>query len=354
MRDAVTRETLAVRNSVGILDASTLGKIDIHGPDASKLLNLIYTNEWDSLPVGHCRYGLMLGEDGMIFDDGVTSRLADNHYLMTTTSGNAARVLEWLEEWLQTEWPKFHVYCTSVTEHWANITICGPYARALLDELTDDIDLSPNAFPFMTWREGKVGGVPARVFRVSFTGEVSYEINIPASFALSLWTSIINAGDKYGITPFGTEAMHILRAEKGYIIVGHETDGTVTPNDLGMNWAISKQKDFIGKRSLSRSDTASLDRKQLVGLLPKDQRKVLPEGGQITTQKNRLNSVPMEGHVTSSYHSPNLNQPFALALLKNGRSRHGETVYIPLNQETLEATVTSPVLYDPNGEKLHA
>ncbi len=354
MRRAVDRECLAVRSAVGILDASTLGKIDVQGPDATKLLNWVYTNAWDKLAVGSCRYGLMLGEDGMIFDDGVTSRLANNHYLMTTTSGNAARVLEWLEEWLQTEWPELDVYCTSVTEHWANITICGPRARDLLAEFTDDIDLTSEAFPFMTMREGHVAGIPARVFRVSFTGELSYEINVPASYGMSVWTAVMNAGDKYGITPFGTETMHVLRAEKGYIIAGQETDGTVTPDDLGMGWALSKKKDFIGRRSLARADSQRPDRKQLVGLLPVDPKERLPEGGQITAEKHNDYPVPMIGHVTSSYHSATLGCAFALALVKGGRTRHGETIYIPLEDKTIAATVTSPVFYDPDGEKLHA
>ena len=353
MRCAVNRECLAVRNDVGILDASTLGKIDIQGPDAAKFLNLVYTNAWDRLADGSCRYGLMLGEDGMIFDDGVTSRLGEHHYLMTTTSGNAARVLEWLEEWLQTEWPNLRVFCTSVTEQWANLTICGPRARDLLAEFTDDINLSPDAFPFMAHRAGTVGGFPARVFRVSFTGELSYEINVEASYGLSLWTAMINAGDKYGITPFGTETMHVLRAEKGYIIAGQETDGTVIPDDVGMGWAVSKKKDFIGKRSLSRPDSRRTDRKQLVGLLPADPTEVLPEGGQITAERHAAPPMPMIGHVTSSYHSPTLECAFALALVKGGRTRHGDTIYVPLPDKTVVATVTSPVFYDPDGEKLH-
>ena len=353
MRCAVNRECLAVRNDVGILDASTLGKIDIQGPDAAKFLNLVYTNAWDRLADGSCRYGLMLGEDGMIFDDGVTSRLGEHHYLMTTTSGNAARVLEWLEEWLQTEWPNLRVFCTSVTEQWANLTICGPRARDLLAEFTDDINLSPDAFPFMAHRAGTVGGFPARVFRVSFTGELSYEINVEASYGLSLWTAMINAGDKYGITPFGTETMHVLRAEKGYIIAGQETDGTVIPDDVGMGWAVSKKKDFIGKRSLSRPDSRRTDRKQLVGLLPADPTEVLPEGGQITAERHAGPPMPMIGHVTSSYHSPTLECAFALALVKGGRTRHGDTIYVPLPDKTVVATVTSPVFYDPDGEKLH-
>ncbi len=352
-RDAVNRECLAVRETVGILDASTLGKIDIQGPDARKLLNIVYTNAWNKLGVGHCRYGLMLGEDGMIFDDGVTSRLDEDRYLMTTTTGNAARVLDWLEEWLQTEWPDWRVYCTSVTEQFATMTVCGPKARDLLAELTDDIDLDPAAFPFMSWRAGTVAGIPARVFKISFTGENSYEINVPANFGMAVWTAIMTAGEKYGITPFGTEAMHVLRAEKGFVIVGQETDATVTPHDLGMDWAVSKTKDFIGKRSFIRPDTARHDRKQLVGLLTDAPDAVLPEGGQIVAEPGGKPPVPMIGHVTSSYFSAALGRSIALALVKGGRARHGETVHIPLlDGGSVAATITEPRFYDLEGERL--
>jgi len=352
---AVDRECLAVRNAVGILDASTLGKIDIQGPDAAEFLNRVYTNAWSKLGVGRCRYGLMLGEDGMVMDDGVTTRLADNHFLMTTTTGNAASVLEWLEEWSQTEWPELKVYFTSVTEHWANVTIAGPRARDLLAEFTTDIKLDNESFPFMSVKEGTVAGIPARVFRVSFTGELSYEINVPASTALSLWTALMNAGDTYDITPYGTETMHILRAEKGYIIVGQETDGTTTPHDLGMSWIVSKKKDFIGRRSLDREDSIREDRKQLVGLLPDDPATVLMEGAQITaTHMERPpggSTVPMIGHVTSSYHSTNLDRSFALAMVKGGAGRTGEHVYIPMEGQTHRAEIVSPVFFDPEGSR---
>jgi sarcosine oxidase subunit alpha len=353
MQQTLNRECLAARNSVGILDASTLGKIDIQGPDTAEFLNRIYTNAWSKLGIGKCRYGLMLGEDGMVMDDGVTTRLGENHYLMTTTTGNAASVLGWLEEWLQTEWPDLKVYCNSVTEAWATLSICGPNARSLLEEFTTDIDLSADAFPFMTVREGTVGGIPARVFRISFTGESSFEINVPASYGLSLWTQLMNAGEKYGITPYGTESMHILRAEKGYIIVGQETDATVTPLDLGMDWIVSKKKDFIGRRSLSRSDTIREDRKQLVGLLPADPNEVLPEGAQIVNDANHPIPMPMIGHVTSSYYSANLGRSIALAVVKGGSGRHGEKVYLPLKDKTVSAEITSPVFLDPEGNRLH-
>jgi len=315
-------------------------------------LNRVYTNGWSKLAVGRCRYGLMCTEDGMVFDDGVTSRLGENHFLMTTTSGNAARVLAWLEEWLQTEWPELRVYCTSVTEHWATASIAGPLARKLLSELTDDIDLDGQAFPFMSWREGTVAGIPARVMRISFTGELSFEINVQSGYGLALWTTLMSTGAKYGITPFGTETMHILRAEKGFIIAGQETDGTVTPIDLGLEGMVSKHKDFLGKRSLSRPDTLREDRKQLVGLLTEDPHQVLPEGGQIVAELKPKPPMKMIGHVSSSYFSANLNHSIALALVKGGRSRHGETVYVPLENKVLSARIVPPQFYDVDGERM--
>jgi sarcosine oxidase, subunit alpha len=355
MQAAVARECLAARNAIGILDATTLGKIDIQGPDASEFLNRIYTNAWSKLAVGRCRYGLMLGEDGMVMDDGVTSCISDNRYLMTTTSGNAASVMGWLEEWLQTEWPDLKVYCNSISEYWATLTISGPFARDLLAELCSDIDISNEGLPFMSWREGTVAGSPARVFRISFTGEVSYEINVPASHGLGLWQALMTAGEKFGITPYGTEAMHVLRAEKGYIIVGQETDGTMTPYDLDMDWIVSKKKpDFIGKRSLSRPDFLRDDRKQLVGLYTEDPLEVLPEGAQIVDDPNAPIPMPMIGHVTSSYMSANLGRSIALAVVKGGIHRKGETVHLPLdNGRTVRAEITGMVFYDPEGERLN-
>jgi len=358
MHDAVSRECLAVRNAVGILDASTLGKIDIQGKDAREFLNRIYTNAWSKLAPGRCRYGLMLGEDGMVFDDGVTTCIDDNHFLMTTTTGGAANVLGCLEEWLQTEWPDLDVYLNSVTEHWATISLTGPYARDLLQPFTNDIDLSNGSFPFMTMQEGHVADIPARIFRISFTGEQTYEINVPARYALSLWEQLMTAGDAYGITPFGTETMHVLRAEKGFIIVGQETDGTVTPYDLGMDWIVSKKKDFIGKRSLSRPDCIRDDRKQLVGLLPQKREYVLTEGAQITLNKPQLGTstvhpTPMIGHVTSSYFSSTLERSFALAMIKEGRKKIGDIIYITYNHRTVAAEICDPVFYDKDGSRLN-
>ncbi len=327
--DAVQRESLAARQHIGVLDASTLGKIDVRGPDAREFLNRVYTNAWLKLAPGKCRYGFMLGEDGMIIDDGVTACLADDHFHMTTTTGGAARVLGMLEDYLQTEWPDLKVYLTSVTEQWAVASICGPESDKLMAELCEDLDPDPEKFEFMTWRDAHVGEVPVRVFRISFTGELSYEINIPATYGLWLWEQILGKGAKYGITPYGTEAMHLLRAEKGFVIVGQETDGTVTPHDLRMDWIVKKTGDFIGRRSLARSDTARPGRKQLVGLLTEDPKHVLMEGAHvIETEAETAPPVPMLGHVTSSYFSPNLNRSIALAMIKGGGDRIGQRLWV--------------------------
>ncbi len=353
LRQAVDRECLAARTAVGILDASTLGKIELIGPDVPELLNRLYTNAWNKLAIGRCRYGLMCTDDGMVFDDGVTARLGEQHYWMSTTSGNAARVLGWIEEWLQTEWPSLRVYANSVTETWATASISGPAARTLLARLTH-LDLTAEAFPHMSWRGGRVAGVPARVFRVSFTGELSYEINVPARYGLHLWTTLLAQGADLGITPFGTETMHVLRAEKGYIIAGQETDGSVTPIDLGMDWIVSKKKDFLGRRSLRRPDTVRADRKQLVGLLTQDPGHVLPEGGQIVEAWPAPLPATMLGHVTSSYHSANLGRSIALALVKGGRDRMGQTVCAGSVDQAAPAVITALPFLDPEGARLHA
>ena len=349
MDAAVARESLAVRNAAGVLDASTLGKIEVIGPDAAVFLDRMYTNRMSTLAVGSIRYGFMLGLDGMVADDGVAMRLADDRFFVTTTTGNAAMVLDRFEEWLQTEWPELRVYCTSVTEQWADIAIAGPKARAVLAALGTDLDLSADAFPFMTFRDGTVAGIPARVARVSFTGELSYEILVDGRRALELWEEVVGAGDSIGITPYGTEAMHVLRAEKGFVIVGQDTDGTVTPDDLGMGWIVRKDdSDFIGRRSLRRADTSRADRKQLVGLLSDEP---LPEGAQLVEEDTGRIPMAMIGHVTSSYRSPSLDRPIALALVGRGRERHGQTVFSPLPGSTIAAEVVSPVFFDPEGAR---
>jgi len=352
MAAAVRRECIAARNGVALLDASTLGKIDIHGPDAAEFLNRIYTNSWSKLAVGRCRYGLMLGEDGMVMDDGVTTRLGDTHYFMTTTTGGAAQVMAWMEDWLQCEWPDLQVYLTSVTEQWATLSISGPHARRLLSELAEGVDLTAETFPHMAMREGRVAGIDARIFRVSFTGELGYEVSVANCYSLALWQAFLRVGENYDLTPIGIEALHVLRAEKGYIAVGHDTDGTTTPGDLGMDWIVSTKKDFIGRRSLARADSIRADRKHLVGLLLEAR---VPEGAQIVAEHSRRPPMKMIGHVSSCYDSAALDRPIALALIVGGRERMGETVTIPLTMEgrVVKAEIVSPVFYDPEGKRLN-
>jgi sarcosine oxidase subunit alpha len=356
MREALDREVLATRNAVGILDASTLGKIDVRGADAGEFLNRVYTSGWKNLEVGKAKYGIMLGEDGMVMDDGVSARIAEDRYHMTTTTGGAARVLAHLEEFLQTEWPDLDVYLTSTTDQWAAISLAGPYSRKVMEKVCGDIDLSGDAFPFMTWRDGTVAGVPARVFRVSFSGELGFEVNVQANYGQCVWDAIWEAGQEYGITPYGTETMHILRAEKGFIIAGQDTDGSVNPMDLGMHGMLSKKKDFIGKRSLSRSDAVREDREQFVGLVTVDDPKeIVPEGAQLVNDANANEApkpVPLEGYVTSSYYSATLGHSIALAMVRRGRERHDEVVYAPqADGRVIKCRITSPVFYDPKGER---
>ena len=354
MDEAVRRECKATRESVGILDASTLGKIDIQGADAREFLGRVYTNAWAKLAPGRCRYGLMCGEDGMVFDDGVTACLSENHFHMTTTSGGAARVLNWLEIYHQTDWPELEVFFTSVTDHWATITISGPNSRKLLSTLCEDIDLSASSFKFMDWTSGTVAGVPARVFRISFTGELSYEINVPAHYGAHVWEALFDAGKAFDITPYGTETMHVLRADKGFIIVGQDTDGSVTPMDLDHGWAVNNSKPFsyIGKRGMAREDCVRENRKQLVGLKTKDPNVVLPEGAQAVELGVDLEPpVPMIGHVTSSYYSMAADRSIALALIKGGIDRYGEVIAFPLlDDRIVHAEICSPVFYDPNND----
>jgi len=346
MEPAVHRECTAARERVAMQDASTLGKIDVQGPDALELLNRLYTNAFDSLAVGRCRYGVMCTADGMVFDDGVVMRVGEERYVCTTTTGNAAAVLDWMEEWLQTEWPELRVWLTSVTEQWATVAVVGPDARAHLVPLTD-IDLGAEAFPFMAIREGTVAGVPARVCRVSFSGELAYEVNVDGRRGLELWRAI-------DATPYGTETMHVLRAEKGYPIVGQDTDGTVTPQDLGMEWIVSKTKpDFVGKRSFARADTARADRKQLVGLLTDTATVVLDEGAQVVADPKQQIPFKMLGHVTSSYWSEACGRSIALGMVAGGRGRKGQTLHVTTPTGFTAVRVTEPVFVDPEGARVN-
>ncbi|MGW0706109.1 sarcosine oxidase subunit alpha family protein [Streptomyces sp. NPDC002643] len=353
METAVLRECRAAREGVAFMDASTLGKIDVQGPDAAVFLDRLYTNMMSTLKVGMIRYGVMCKPDGMVFDDGTVIRVAPDRFLVTTTTGNAATVLDWMEEWAQTEWPDLRVHCTSVTEQWATVALVGPRSRAVLGSLAPQLAVENDDFPFMAWRETQVAGIDARVCRISFSGELAFEINVSPWQAVALWEAVYEAGAPYGITPYGTETMHVLRAEKGYPIIGQDTDGTVTPQDLGMSWVVSKKKpDFIGKRSYARADTSRPDRKHLVGLLPEDPGAFLPEGTHLVADSELpAPPVPMLGHVTSSYRSAALGRTFALALVKGGRDRIGERLYAPVGDRLVPVTVASPVLFDPEGAR---
>jgi sarcosine oxidase, subunit alpha len=325
------------------------------GPDAAAFMEKLYTNPWAKLEPGRCRYGLMLNEQGFVIDDGVIARMAHDRFHVTTTTGGAPRVLHHMEDYLQTEFPDLKVWLTSTTEQWAVIAVQGPRARDIIAPLVEGIDLAAAAMPHMSIREGLIAGVPTRLMRVSFTGELGFEVNVPADYGRAVWEALWAEGRKHDAVAYGTETMHVLRADKGYIIVGQETDGTVTPDDLGLNWAIGKAKpDFVGKRSLIRPDMVVPGRKQLVGLLTEDPAVLLEEGAQITPVADPALGSSAIGHVTSAYRSEAMGRTVALALVAGGRGRIGETLHVPMPGGAIAARVTEPVFFDVKGERLDA
>jgi sarcosine oxidase subunit alpha len=354
MHAAVARECRAVRSACGIFDASTLGKIEVVGADAAEFMNRLYINNWSNLGVGRARYGILLRDDGFIYDDGVVARTAIDRFHVTTTTGGAPRVMAMMEDYRQTEWPDLKVWLTSTTEQWAVIAVQGPKSREVLEPLVRGIDISA-AWPHMSVAKGHIcGAVPLLLFRVSFSGELGFEINVPADHGREVWEAVYAAGAAQGITEYGTEAMHVLRAEKGYLIVGQDTDGTATPDDAGLSWAIGKNKpDFVGKRSLQRAAMRLPNRKQLVGLRTKDSRTVLDEGAQVAEKPGLKPPMPLIGHVTSAYFSAVLETPIALAMIAGGRARMGQTLYVPMPEGDIEVEVTSPVFYDPTGARIN-
>jgi sarcosine oxidase subunit alpha len=351
--EAVNREVTATRQSLGLLDASTLGKILVKGPDAGRFLDMLYTNMMSTLAPGKCRYGLMCNENGFLMDDGVVARLDEETFLCHTTTGGADHIHAHMEDWLQCEWWDWKVYTANVTEQYAQIAVVGPKARALLQKL-GGMDLSAEALPFMGWAEGRLGGIAARVFRISFSGELSYEIAVPAAEARALWEMLHAAGEEFDATPYGTEALHVMRAEKGFIMIGDETDGTVIPQDLGLHWAISKKKeDYLGKRAQARSHMTDPERWQLVGLETLEGG-VLPDGALAVEDGRNANGQRLtQGRVTSSYYSPTLGRGIAMGLVRHGPDRMGEELdFMMENGESLmRARIVSPVFYDPKGEK---
>ena len=351
---ASQREALAVRKSVGIIDISTLGKIDIRGRDISVFLERIYINRWKSLKVGRCRYGMMLREDGFVMDDGTTTRIDENHYYMTTTTANADSVLAHLEYHAQVVWPELHVHLTSVTDHWAAMAISGPNSRKVLEKVVEGTDVSNHSLPYMSHSEGKIAGAPIRLLRISFSGEMAYELHTPADYGQGVWETLLAAGESYDIVPYGTEAMGILRIEKGHV-ASPELDGRTTPGDLGFARILRPNDDFIGKRSLERPAMRDQQRKILVGLCSTDGETPIPRGGQLVKRPTNSPPVLMLGHVTSVAYSPNLKTPIALALLTGGTELWEQTLYAmsPLTGQTVPVQVVNPVFIDPKGERLH-
>ena len=345
-QQAIEREIETTRTAAGMIDLSTLGKIEIQGPDAGIFLDLVYTNVMSNLGIGKCRYGLMLNENGFLFDDGVVVRLSDDRFLLHTTSGNAEVVFAWLEEWHQTEWHDLDLFITSVGEQWAQIGLAGPCSREILESLESDIDFSRELFAFLAMKTGTLKGMPVRVYRISFTGELSFEIATPARYGAAMWECLLEAGESRGVCAFGTEALHVMRAEKGFIVIGDETDGQVTPHDLGLSWAVSKKKkDFLGKRSLERSHLSLEGRLQLTGLFTEDSKFVLPDGAYA------LEGSRVIGHVTSSYWSPTLQRSIAMALIENAHARQGESITITLEDRDVRAKLVDCCFYDAAGER---
>ncbi|SFU16950.1 sarcosine oxidase subunit alpha family protein [Sedimentitalea nanhaiensis] len=351
-QETVNRECGAVREAVGVYDGSPLGTFELKGRDTGRFLDFLYTNKMANLKPGHGRYGLMLTDDGLILDDGVALRLDDYRWILSTSTGHADAVNQQMEKLLQTEFPDWQVMVTAVTSQWNNATVCGPRAREVMEALGTDINLDNAAFPFMTFRDGTVAGLPTRVVRVSFTGELSYEINVAPRHMRKLWDRVMAAGAPFGIQPVGSEANHVLRVEKGFLSLGHEVDGTVDPHDLGMGWIMSaKKSDYLGKRAVALRRAADKPRRELVGLLPDDPNAQIPEGAPLTPGGRK---EATEGLVTACVWSGVNNRWVALALLVNGRTRQGETVHVRLRDEVIAARVTAPVFYDPGGQRLRS
>ncbi|MEQ8900385.1 MAG: sarcosine oxidase subunit alpha family protein [Roseovarius sp.] len=350
--EAVNREIKQTRASLALLDASTLGKIIVKGADAGRFMDMLYTNMMSTLKPGRCRYGLMCNENGFLMDDGVVARLDEDTFLVHTTTGGAESIHGHMEDWLQCEWWDWKVYTANVTEQYAQVGVAGPYSRKVIEKLTED-DISADALTFMGWKEITVAGIPARVFRISFAGELSFELSVPASHGRALWDALLEAGEEYGVMPYGTEAMHVMRAEKGFIMIGDETDGTVIPQDLNMDWAISKKKeDYLGKRAQERSHMADPNRWKLVGLETLDG-SVLPDGAYATAAGTNANGQRnTQGRVTSTYHSPTLGRGIAMGLVHNGLDRMGEVLEFPkVDGGIVKAKIVDQVFYDKDGEK---
>ena len=355
MLEAANREAKNVRDKVGICDVTTLGKIDVKGPDAAEFLNRVYTNAWMKLPIGKARYGVMLREDGMVMDDGTTTRISENHYHMTTTTAQAANVLSHLEYYLQIVWPELNVNVVSTTEQWAGAALAGPKSRDVLSKLFPNSDVSNEALPFMGYIEGDLFGVPARIFRISFSGELAYEINVQSDHGMFMWEKMMEIGKDYGIQPYGTEALSTLRIEMGHV-AGPELDGRTIPYDVSLDGMVSKKKDFIGKRSLSKIAFNQSDRQKIVGLIPTDRKTSIPEGSHLVVDQNAKLPNPKLGHVSSSCWSVENNNPFSLAILKDGKNMIGKKLFAvsPLKNKSIEVEVISSHYVDHEGKRVRS
>ncbi len=353
--EASKREAKNVRENVGICDVTTLGKIDIKGPDAAEFLNRVYTNAWMKLPVGKARYGLMLREDGIVMDDGTTTRISENHYHMTTTTAQAANVLSHLEYYLQIVWPELNVNVVSTTEQWAGAAIAGPKSRDMLSKLYPDLDVSNDALPFMGYKEAEFFGVPSRIFRISFSGELAYEINVKSDNGMFMWEKMMEVGKEFGNQPYGTEALSTLRIEMGHV-AGPELDGRTIPSDVSLNGLVSKKKDFIGKNSLVREAFNVESRQKIVGLIPIDRKSSIPEGSHIVQDQNAKLPNPKLGHVSSSCWSVENNNPFSLAIMKDGKNMIGKKFFAvsPLKNKSIEVEVISSHYVDPDGKRVRS
>ena len=356
MADAVNREVLAVRENVAIVDVSTLGRIDLHGVDVAEFLNRVYINGFKTLAIGMCRYGVMLRDDGMIFDDGTVAHMGDNHYIMTTTTANAGPVMAHLEYYLQVVWPDLDVRLTSITDQWAVVAVAGPQSRALLENLDSDMEFANQALPFMGWRAGEIGNIAAQVFRISFSGELAYEMAVPSDHGHALWEMLLAAGKDMDVIPYGTEALTTLRTEKGHFVMGPEADGRASADDMGLGRMLSSKKDFIGRRSLRLPALMTEGRLNLVGLVPTDGKTAIPPGAIMGNRETPGPSMEKAGHVATSVFSATLGKPIATAMVTNGRQRHGETLWAhsPVDGRVVQVDVTDPIFIDAKGERLRA
>ena len=353
--EAAKREAINVRRNVGVCDVTSLGKIDIKGPDSAEFLNRIYTNAWMKLPIGKARYGVMLREDGFVFDDGTTTRISENHFHMTTTTAQAVNVLAHLEFYLQAVWPELDVNVVSCTEQWAGAAVAGPNSRNLLNKLFPKIDVSNNNLPFMGYKEADLFGAPARIFRISFSGELAYEINVESGYGIFMWEKIIENGKEMNIEPYGTEALSTLRIEMGHV-AGSEIDGRTISSDLSLEGMLSKKKDFIGKRSLSRPAFIDSDRQKIVGVVPLDKKTMIPEGSHLVQDANAALPNPKLGHISASCWSVEYNNPFSLAIIKEGKKKIGEKLYAlsPLKNKKIPVEIVSSHYVDPKGERVRS